>query len=368
MPLFLESGQTGSAAEINAANGISVGLINNMPDAALDATARQFTNLLDAAAPNLAVVLKLFALPGVPRADAASRTLAQKYCDISELWDTPLDGLIVTGTEPRAANLMDEPYWETLSKVVDWSRDNTASTIWSCLAAHAAVLHADGIVRRARDEKQLGVFDCRRVTAHPMTQHFPEFTLGSAFAPQRFAGRGACLFRLQNPHALCRGRRRYVRAAGRQFLVVLSGPSGIRGRLRCSANIAATPSAFSTATASITRRCRATISTNRPSPPPRRFAPARLPNATRVSLLNFRRLRSRAASTVHGVRPRSVLMRDGLPISPHARRSGGSCPCRSGRSGCVGLGAIGQPGCAGPVPLRCGNGHQISRFTLFSAL
>jgi homoserine O-succinyltransferase len=174
MPLFLESSQTGSAAEINAANGISVGLINNMPDAALDATARQFTNLLGAAAPNLAVVLKLFALPGVPRAEAARRTLAQKYRDISELWDTPLDGLIVTGTEPRAANLMDEPYWETLSKVVDWSRDNTASTIWSCLAAHAAVLHADGIVRCARDEKQLGVFDCRRVTAHPMTQHFPE--------------------------------------------------------------------------------------------------------------------------------------------------------------------------------------------------
>ena len=45
-----------------------------------------------------------------------------RYRDIAELWDTPLDGLIVTGTEPRAADLKDEPYWEALSALVDWAR------------------------------------------------------------------------------------------------------------------------------------------------------------------------------------------------------------------------------------------------------
>jgi homoserine O-succinyltransferase len=100
--------------------------------------------------------------------------LAERYRDIAELWDTPLDGLIVTGTEPRAKNLMAEPYWETLRTLVDWAREHTASTIWSCLAAHAAVLHADGVERQALKEKRFGVFDCRLAADHPMTQHFPE--------------------------------------------------------------------------------------------------------------------------------------------------------------------------------------------------
>ena len=33
------------------------------------------------------------------------------------MWDQHLDGLIVTGREPLAANLMDEPYWETFTRV-----------------------------------------------------------------------------------------------------------------------------------------------------------------------------------------------------------------------------------------------------------
>jgi homoserine O-succinyltransferase/O-acetyltransferase len=172
MPLFLDTGQ--SLSELNAANCVSVGLINNMPDAAFEATERQFVELIREAAPERVVLLKLFAIPEVPRGEDTRRALAGKYRDISELWETPLDGLIVTGTEPRAKNLKDEPYWQTLSAVVDWARDHTASTIWSCLAAHAAVLHTDGIERHPLEEKQFGVFDCRLAADHPMTQHFPE--------------------------------------------------------------------------------------------------------------------------------------------------------------------------------------------------
>ena len=173
MPLFLDSGRLRSDVALNAGNCITVGLVNNMPDAAVEATERQFAELLRAAAPKAVVLLKLFAIPQVPRGDAMRRELAERYRDIAELWDTPLDGLIVTGTEPRAKNLADEPYWETLSKVVDWARDNTASTIWSCLAAHAAVLHDDGVERRALKEKRFGIFDCQLVADHPMLQDFP---------------------------------------------------------------------------------------------------------------------------------------------------------------------------------------------------
>ena len=174
MPLSLDRGRSASTLDFDAANCITIGLINNMPDAALEATERQFVALIRAATPDVAVLLKLFAMPELPRGENARRFMAERYRDIAALWGTPLDGLIVTGAEPRAGNLMDEPYWETLSKVVDWARDHTSSTIWSCLAAHAAVLHADGIERRALKEKCFGVFDCRLATDHPMTEHFPE--------------------------------------------------------------------------------------------------------------------------------------------------------------------------------------------------
>jgi homoserine O-succinyltransferase len=173
MPLFLDSGRLGSDVALNAGNCITIGLVNNMPDAAVEATERQFTGLLRAAASNAVVLLKRFTIPEVPRGEATRRELGERYRDIAELWDTALDGLIVTGTEPRANDLRDEPYWETLSRIVDWAKDNTASTIWSCLAAHAAVLRADGVERRALKQKQFGIFDCQLAGEHPMLQDFP---------------------------------------------------------------------------------------------------------------------------------------------------------------------------------------------------
>ena len=84
MPLFLDSDRSGSRAELNAGNCITIGLVNNMPDAALDATERQFTDLIRAATPNAVVLLKLFALPELPRGEAARSALAERYRDIAD--------------------------------------------------------------------------------------------------------------------------------------------------------------------------------------------------------------------------------------------------------------------------------------------
>jgi len=156
----------------SAARCIDIGLVNNMPDAALEATERQFRTLLAAATDGVVVRLRLFALPGVPRSDAARRHL-DSYSDLAELWSSRLDGLIVTGAEPRQPNLRDEPYWDSLSKLVEWADDHTSSTVWSCLAAHAAVLHLDGIERRPLAEKRFGVFDYSAASDHPLTAGVP---------------------------------------------------------------------------------------------------------------------------------------------------------------------------------------------------
>jgi homoserine O-succinyltransferase/O-acetyltransferase len=167
MPLLLDTLRPGSAGDLRGRNCLTVGLVNNMPDAACEATERQFLELLRAASSDVVVLLKLFSIAAVPRSETTRAELAGRYRDLTALWNTPLDGLIVTGTEPVAADLKDEPYWNDLCDVVDWSCHNTICAVWSCLAAHAAVQYADGIVRERLAGKLSGVFDCDLSSDHP---------------------------------------------------------------------------------------------------------------------------------------------------------------------------------------------------------
>jgi homoserine O-succinyltransferase/O-acetyltransferase len=188
MPIFLDHGPSGDG-RLKATNGllgkphvefrestancIEIGLLNNMPDAALQSTERGFLTLIDSAAGGMVVRLSLYSLPDVPRSDAGRRHVSNFYSGLDNLWDRHLDGLIVTGTEPREPNLMDEPYWGSLSRVLEWAEDGTNSTVLSCLAAHAAVLHLDGIDRRRLSDKRFGLFECTRVPDHRLTDGTP---------------------------------------------------------------------------------------------------------------------------------------------------------------------------------------------------
>jgi homoserine O-succinyltransferase len=160
-----------SAGPSNGA--IHIGLINNMPDSALEATERQFIGLLDEASGGVPVRVSLYTVPGIPRSDAARCHIDSYYGSLEHLLTGSLDGLIVTGTEPRTPNLTDEPYWFELTQVLDWAKENTVSSIWSCLAAHAAVLHLDGIARRRLSRKHSGIFECSHVAHHPLMYGVP---------------------------------------------------------------------------------------------------------------------------------------------------------------------------------------------------
>jgi homoserine O-succinyltransferase len=137
-----------------------IGLVNNMPDLALRATERQFCTLLSAASHDFVIRLKLFSLSEVPRSDVTLAHIDRYYDPISDLKEDPPDGLIVTGTEPRARHLKDEPYWHALSELARWTHDNAIPSVWSCLAAHAAVLQLDDIERHRLGAKLSGVFEC----------------------------------------------------------------------------------------------------------------------------------------------------------------------------------------------------------------
>lgn len=180
MPVTLERPSLGSQAVgdrdgIDSGHGlrICIGLVNNMPDAALAATERQFLRLLQDASGEFDVRLRLFALDSVPRSVEARREMRATYHRVINLGETRLDALIVTGAEPRARSLPDEAYWPELLGVMDFARKQIRSTIFSCLAAHAAVLHWDAIERVPLTRKLSGVFAARVVSRHPLVDGLP---------------------------------------------------------------------------------------------------------------------------------------------------------------------------------------------------
>ena len=137
---------------------IVVGLVNNMPATAARRTEEQFARLLQGASTGFVVRLHCFSDHSRPGGYSQ---------DISSLWSSELDGLIVTGAEPQAWRMVDEPLWPLLSRLTDWAASNTRSTIFSCLSAHAAVYRLSGIARCKLPQKLSGVYACAQAAPHP---------------------------------------------------------------------------------------------------------------------------------------------------------------------------------------------------------
>jgi len=173
MPVEIEPPAVGQVARTppqrdDRAEELIIGLVNNMPDTALHSTEIQFAGLLQAACGGRAVRLRLSALPGLPRSPEALGHMSRSYWSFEELLASPLDALIVTGTEPRAAVLTEEPYWQHFVQLLSFAREHTVASIWSCLAAHGAVLIMDGIERQRLPEKRCGVYQHAILSGHPL--------------------------------------------------------------------------------------------------------------------------------------------------------------------------------------------------------
>jgi len=149
---------------------IRIALVNNMPDAALEDTEVQFFTLLDTASGDTPIRVRLYSLPGIDRAERGRQHVSSFYSEFCDLWTRQFDAVIVTGTEPCTPKLHNEPYWPQLTQLIEWAERNTLSSVWSCLAAHASVLHGDGIERRRLSDKRFGVFEGTRIADHVLTK------------------------------------------------------------------------------------------------------------------------------------------------------------------------------------------------------
>jgi homoserine O-succinyltransferase/O-acetyltransferase len=156
---------------------IAVALVNNMPDGAFADTEQQFRRALSSGPDGGAgVALDLYTITEIARSETTAAVIRARYRGLDELWDNPPDALIVTGTQPVAAQLRDEPYWPYLAQLLEWAAAAVPTVLLSCLAAHAGFLLFDGIERIQRANKCVGVFDGSvNLGGDPLAEGLPEF-------------------------------------------------------------------------------------------------------------------------------------------------------------------------------------------------
>ncbi len=147
-----------------------IGLLNMMPDAALEATERQFYRLIGESNPIIQIYIHPFTLPILKRGEKAQKHIDAYYETIESLKKEGLDALIITGANVTEPNLSDESFWEPLTEVVDWAVNNVVSTLCSCLATHAVMEFRHGQKRRHLDDKRWGVYSHRVTHPHPLVR------------------------------------------------------------------------------------------------------------------------------------------------------------------------------------------------------
>ena len=148
---------------------LHIGLLNMMPDAAIEATERQFFRLIGQSNQIAQFYLHPFTLDSIKRGDKAQAHVDQYYQSFDEIKAQGLDALIITGAHIEEADLSKAPFYKDLKQVVDWAYENVTSTLCSCLATHAVMEFRYGQKRGAIGKKCWGVFEHDVVNrSHPL--------------------------------------------------------------------------------------------------------------------------------------------------------------------------------------------------------
>ncbi len=148
---------------------LHIGILNMMPDAALEATERQFLRLVGSCNRIAQFHIHLFTFPEIPRNAKAMAHIEKYYHSFESLKKSGLDAIILSGANPAQPEIEKEPFWEPLGEVVEWAKDNVCSVMCSCLATHAVVQQLWGIHRYKLADKRWGVYSNRITDAvHPL--------------------------------------------------------------------------------------------------------------------------------------------------------------------------------------------------------
>ncbi|WP_446809914.1 homoserine O-succinyltransferase MetA [Methylomonas sp. 2BW1-5-20] len=148
---------------------LHIGLLNIMPDAALEATERQFFRLVGACNQIAQFHVHPFTIEGLERSPEAWAHIHQYYESFEQIKQDGLDALIISGANVTHDHLQEEDFWLPLTEVFEWATQNVTSVLCSCLATHALIQHCYGVERTRLPAKRWGVFSHRVVDRqHPL--------------------------------------------------------------------------------------------------------------------------------------------------------------------------------------------------------
>ena len=136
---------------------LHIGFLNLMPDAAFQATERQFVSML---ASNDEILVHLYptSVSSEERSDGLRKYIDEHYDDIKNIQQRKYDGFIISGANPSQQDMTKEAFWNPLIEVFQWAEENSNSVLCSCLATHAIMKAKYGIERQMRNEKAWGIF------------------------------------------------------------------------------------------------------------------------------------------------------------------------------------------------------------------
>ena len=147
---------------------LHIGLLNMMPDKALEATERQFFRLVGESNQIAQFYIHPFTLDKLSRSADGQNHVEKYYKTFNQVKAEGLDALIITGALP-GPDLSKLPFWEPLIEIIDWAYENVTSTLCSCLATHAVLQFRYDIQRRLLPGKRWGVYSHKVVDRkHPL--------------------------------------------------------------------------------------------------------------------------------------------------------------------------------------------------------
>lgn len=148
---------------------LHIGLLNIMPDAALEATERQFFRLVGACNQIAQFHVHPFTIDGLERSPVAWEHIHNYYETFEQIKLDGLDALIISGANVTHDHLQDEAFWQPLTEVFAWAKQNVTSILCSCLATHALIQSCYGVERTRLPAKRWGVFSHKVIDRqHPL--------------------------------------------------------------------------------------------------------------------------------------------------------------------------------------------------------
>ena len=85
--------------------------------------------------------------------------LEKFYSTFEEIKNKHFDGFIITGAPVEQMNFDEVDYWNELTKIMDWTKTHSKSTIHICWGAQAGLFHNYGIQKHLLQNKMFGIFE-----------------------------------------------------------------------------------------------------------------------------------------------------------------------------------------------------------------